>query len=376
MKANMDLRMILCVMLIAFSLSALVACTDTPDEYADVPALEREIERLEREAEELRAAMNRLEGALAAPSGGPIEHNHVLRGCEGDCVELELPELWAGISGAGVFTLAYDPEHNSGNMQGSIRVFENGNANIRLFPDRTFIANLFHNTKITGMYAEVTDGHETAVLFTHSGMTVVGGIVDDILTIPEDWDDGHGHGMDFAYRAYPLVFMGENGQKIILDADNTFEANLAGNEKIIGFYGIRAASVTFAPGSPTFDRNGVPVGTFLAAELRTCGGDSANNSGQGDDDDCDIDTGSDPTPSPAPSPIANPTPSPASNPSPSPTPGAASNPSPNPTPNPSPSPAPNPTPSPAPNPSPSPTPDPVPSPAPSPYWCEDCDEYH
>jgi hypothetical protein len=290
------------VILIVFLLFILSACGNTADENA-------EVQRLELKIEELEAIIIGLERAVVyePDNANLIEHNHVLRDCDGDCLVLELPKLWAEISGNGAFKLAYSAGQYGSTMQEYIRVFENGNANIRLFPDGTFIANLFHNIKITGTYTEMTDGREIAVLFTHSCadnalVTVVGGIVNDILTIPEDWDDGHGHGMDFAYREYPLVFIGEGGQRITLNADNTFHANLADGVTIIGFYGIRAGSVTFVQGSPTFDRGGVPVGEFLLAELRTCGG-SVNNSEQGnDDDDCDIETNQ------APIPTQNPTP--------------------------------------------------------------------
>jgi len=169
-----------------------------------------------------------------------------------------------------------------------IRVFENGNVNIRLFPDGTFIANLFHNSRITGTYTEMTQGDETAVLFTHNGITtaesgavsfetpgrvtVVGGIAGGVLTMPEDWDDGHGHSRDFMYQAYPMVFAGSDNQEIILYADNTFAANFAGDIKILGFYAIRRTNITFALGSPGFSNSGVPTGIFLLAELIT-GGD-------------------------------------------------------------------------------------------------------
>lgn len=293
------IRITLCLILTVLAIFAFSACSGTAE-------LESEIERLERKVEELEAAVSRLTGIANIPNASNSrEHTHVPRDCDGNCLELILPEMWAEISGVDRFTLAYAPESANPGAQGEIRVFENGNANVRLFADGTFIANLFHNTKITGTYTEMTDGREIAVLFTYGGInnmaggvgtfeatgsvTVVGGILDGVLTIPIDWDDGHGHGMDFAYRAYPLVFIGENNQNITLFADNTFELNLAGDVRVIGFYGIRATSVTFVPGSPTFDRNGNPVGTFLLAELRTCRDVPANN--PGDDDDCEFYTG-------------------------------------------------------------------------------------
>jgi hypothetical protein len=148
-----------------------------------------------------------------------------------------------------------------------------------------FIANLFHNTKITGTYTELTQGGETAVLFSHNGettvedgagsfrapglTTVVGGITNGILTIPIDWDCGHDHGLDFTYRAYPLIYEGENGQTITLHADNSFAASFSGDVTIYGFYGIRLQSVTFVPGSPTFNNSGALIGTVLTAGLIT-----------------------------------------------------------------------------------------------------------
>jgi len=186
-----------------------------------------------------------------------------------------------------------------------IRVFENGNANIKLFSNGNFIANLFHNTKITGTYTEMTQNDETAVLFNYNGITTlegeisafeasgsvtaVGGIVNNILTIPEDWDDGHNHGMNFAYRTYPLVFAaGDNDQKITLYADNTFVANFADGVIIIGYYVMRATSVTFVPGSSSSNRDGDIVGTFLLAQLTTVGGDGHHQEDEYEqDDDCD-----------------------------------------------------------------------------------------
>jgi len=300
------------------SLSVITACSGDDSKIQEleyeIESLRNEQLRLEDEAERLRSEHSRLEdeaatleeviASLEMAAYTPIdtgEHAHILRDCVEDCIELDLPELWAEISGVASFTLAYNPEQAIDNTQ--IRVFENGNANIRLFPDGTFIANLFHNTKITGAYTEMSDGQEIAVLFTYSGInnlshgvsafeatglvTVVGGIVDDILTIPEDWDDGHGHGIDFVFRPYPLVFMGENGQRIILHGDNTFEANFANDVRVLGFYGIRATSITFVPGSPTFDGHGMPVGTFLLGGLRMCGDDFADNHTHDSDDDCE-----------------------------------------------------------------------------------------
>jgi hypothetical protein len=173
-----------------------------------------------------------------------------------------------------------------------IRVYENGNANVKLFPDGTFIANLFHNSKITGTYSEITDGVEIAIFFDYNGfltnedeintfeltghMSVVGGILDNVLKIPVDWDDGHGHGLDFDYKEYPVVFADPNGQQIVLNADNTFTAKFKNDVTVLGYYTPRKSIITFVPGSPVSNRDGDIVGSFLVAEI---------TGGEEDDDD-------------------------------------------------------------------------------------------
>ena len=280
--------------LISFSFLTLGACSTNDAVVEDNEA----VERLERTITDLESTIIQRDATIALledAASDSAEHRDedadvlsevftfYLPECEEDCIELALPELWAGISGSDRFAQANVTFDDGHIMSQHIRVFENGNANVRLFPDGTFIANLFHNTKVTGTYSEVTQGNETAVLFSYGGIsylsdgvssfeatgatTVVGGLVDNVLTIPEDWDDGHGHGMDFPFRAYPIVFVGENNQNILLHADNTFVANFDGAASITGFYGLRANSITFVPGSPTFNSSGVPVGSFLFARL-------------------------------------------------------------------------------------------------------------
>ena len=304
-------------MLLILALFVLCACA--PDEIIiidseSVQALEREKADLQRTISQLETAVSQLEAASAKPQevdpGEPEQIIITEIECSDDCVELVLPALWADISGVDRFTLAHVTHPDSFDIRDHIRVFENGNTNIRLFPDGTFVANLFHNSKKTGIYSELTQNNETAVLFTYGGtlslegvvssfdsaglLTVVGGIVEDVLTLPEDWDDGHGHGLDFAFRAYPLVFIGENDQRITLFADNTFSASFDSGVTVIGYYGMRATSITFVPGSPTFSSDGTPVGSFLYAQLRSCvddGEDHDHGHDYGDDHDHDHDHG-------------------------------------------------------------------------------------
>ena len=305
MKSKSITRIALCAISAFLILLSIGACgrNQAGDTYA--PAIYAEmLQQLESEKAELQLAISQLETTIAlleatvsayrADNTAAEAQIHVAEiVCTNACVMLELPELWAEITGTQRFTQAATIFGDDHDVRGQIRVFERGNSNIRLFPDGNFIANLWHNTKISGTYRELTQGDETAVLFTHNGkthlaggvstfentgtVTVVGGIVDGILTMPIDWDDGHGHGMEFNFIAYPLVFLGENGQRITLYADNTFVASFAGDVTIIGFYGMRAASVSFVPGSPTFSSGGLPVGSFLLARLVSCGDEIAND---------------------------------------------------------------------------------------------------
>jgi len=188
------MKKILYISLVISLLFTISACAQTPEETINIQEFEDRIEILEGKIEKLggekaaletvvserEATISNLEAALADALKEPI-----------------LPQI-----------------------TGQIRVFESGKANIWLFPEGIFVATLYHNTKITGTFSEMTQGGETAVLFTYRGIhtvedgvscfnatgltTVVGGIVDGVLTIPEDWDDGHGHGNDFVYKAAPF----------------------------------------------------------------------------------------------------------------------------------------------------------------------------
>jgi hypothetical protein len=159
-----------------------------------------------------------------------------------------------------------------------------GAVSVKLFPDETFTATLYHNLRITGTYTEMVHDDESAILFTHNGrftvsggvpeleiddeaVTVVGGIKDNIFTMPEEWDC-HNHGRELEYRAYPLEFINSDDNKcIILYADNTFHADFGDGIVIVGYYAVRSSSVAFAIGSPSFSSDGEPTGIFLLSTL-------------------------------------------------------------------------------------------------------------
>jgi len=183
-------RTVMYILLVTFMVFPLSACSQAPEESLNIQEYEDKIEILEGKITNLGREKAALETAVS-------ERDTTISNLEAALAEaLKEPDL---------------PE-----ITGQIRVFESGKANIWLFPEGIFVANLYHNTKITGTFTEMTQGNETALLFTYHGIhkatdgvssfnatgqtTVVGGIVNGVLTIPEDWDDGHGHGNDFVYK--------------------------------------------------------------------------------------------------------------------------------------------------------------------------------
>ena len=74
------------------------------------------------------------------------------------------------------------------------RVFTDGHQTITLRSDGTFDAALAHNENWKGTYTEDTKNSVTTVTFVVDGTSVNGSIRNNILTIPDEWQDDHGHG--------------------------------------------------------------------------------------------------------------------------------------------------------------------------------------
>ena len=77
--------------------------------------------------------------------------------------------------------------------QSKQRVFTDGHQSVTLNNNGSFTARLAHET-ITGTYTENTEGGNTIISFTSDGETANGGIANNMLTFPDEWDDDHGHG--------------------------------------------------------------------------------------------------------------------------------------------------------------------------------------
>jgi len=85
-------------------------------------------------------------------------------------------------------------------QQSNVRVFGDGYQTFTLRRNGTFTAQLYHDAAKNGTYTEHEEDGITIVSFTHDGKTEHGSIVNNILTIPDEWDDGHGHGTSFLMR--------------------------------------------------------------------------------------------------------------------------------------------------------------------------------
>lgn len=78
-------------------------------------------------------------------------------------------------------------------LQSKNRVFTDGHQKLTLKYNGTFTAELAHETR-KGTFTESEADGSITVTFTSDGASVNGAISDGVLTIPEEWQDDHGHG--------------------------------------------------------------------------------------------------------------------------------------------------------------------------------------
>ena len=81
------------------------------------------------------------------------------------------------------------------------RIYTNGRSTISLRADGTFRASLPHGVVRNGTYSEVSIDGIITVAFVEGGITVNGTINGNVLTIPNEWDDGHGHPRNYILRS-------------------------------------------------------------------------------------------------------------------------------------------------------------------------------
>ena len=97
-----------------------------------------------------------------------------------------------------IFSLTQPEEQvqNPGETQLDGRLYANVDYSVTMFNDGTFKAELAHGEVKEGTFMEINAGDMTLVaFFTDGGEEAENGVIDnDVLTIPDEWADGHaGH---------------------------------------------------------------------------------------------------------------------------------------------------------------------------------------
>ena len=86
------------------------------------------------------------------------------------------------------------------NQQDSRRVYVSDDQTITLNDDGTFEAVLYHGLNISGTYTESTEGSVVIITYFHDGITATGSLSGNVLNIPDEWQDDHGHSYNFTLK--------------------------------------------------------------------------------------------------------------------------------------------------------------------------------
>jgi hypothetical protein len=78
--------------------------------------------------------------------------------------------------------------------QSSVETYSDGSQIVQLLEDGSFSAVLAHNVRKNGTYTKSADTGAVTVSFNRNGVVEIGRIENNALRIPDEWDDGHGHG--------------------------------------------------------------------------------------------------------------------------------------------------------------------------------------
>jgi len=82
------------------------------------------------------------------------------------------------------------------NQNSGAEIYSLGGQSVQLFSNGTYTARLAHNSN-AGTYTKTAEGHRTLIIFNTRGEETNGYIENNLLYLPDEWDDGHGHGMIF-----------------------------------------------------------------------------------------------------------------------------------------------------------------------------------
>ena len=78
-------------------------------------------------------------------------------------------------------------------QQSKNRVYTDGHQTVTLHANGNFSATLAHETR-NGTYTENEADGVITVTFVSDGKSAEGNIKNDVLTLPDEWQDDHGHG--------------------------------------------------------------------------------------------------------------------------------------------------------------------------------------
>jgi len=93
-------------------------------------------------------------------------------------------------------------EKSSGGQHSESETYSHGRQKVELNENGTFSANLAHGVNKNGTYTKKAEGSRTIVTFTVDGKQEIGRIENNSLHLPNEWDDGHGHGSVFSKEAH------------------------------------------------------------------------------------------------------------------------------------------------------------------------------
>ncbi|MCL2070816.1 MAG: hypothetical protein FWH07_01095 [Oscillospiraceae bacterium] len=81
-------------------------------------------------------------------------------------------------------------------VRGKAEIYSAGGQSVHLYENGNFTANMSHGANKKGTYTKSSEDAEgrVSVYFKVANSTVEGVIEDGRLSLPTEWDDGHGHG--------------------------------------------------------------------------------------------------------------------------------------------------------------------------------------
>ena len=92
-------------------------------------------------------------------------------------------------------------ENKSGGQQFETGIYTHGRQKVELNENGTFTANLAHGVNKSGTYTKKAEGKRTIITFNTNGKQEIGRMENNSLHLPNEWDDGHGHGGIFTKEA-------------------------------------------------------------------------------------------------------------------------------------------------------------------------------